>query len=886
LRCSSENNNFKAFKEMNKSNFIIVMAVAIMVVSLWSFANRPEQEPAWPRRIQGFSFSPMRAGQSPVVKTYPTEAEIDADLALLAGKTHAIRTYTVEDVLAKIPELASKHGLNVALGMWIDANSEKNEQDFQTLLKIARSHSNVVRVIIGNEAILRDEISVHELAGYLDRARKALRVPVSTAEPWHVWLKNPELAEHVDYLAVHMLPYWEGIHVDLAVTYIVDRLNELKFRFPKKPIVIAEVGWPSNGRTRKGAEASLSNQASFLRRFLELASREKYTYYIMEAFDQPWKRQTEGAVGAYWGVYDLDRQPKFPFTEPIVAIPEWRILAGLSVVIAVITMIVLLIDSRTLGSRGRSFLAVLAFSAASAAVWIVDDYLNQYLTAQTILVGILMLLGMTGVIVVILTEGHEWAEARWTTAWRRPFRPVQDEFRLPVVSIHVPTFNEPPQMVIETLNALARLDYPDYEVVVMDNNTRDPDTWQPVEAHCRALGERFRFLHVEELAGFKAGALNFALKHTSSRAEIIAVIDSDYIVDAAWLKDLAPQFMNTAIAIVQAPQDYRDDGVNAFKAMCYEEYRGFFFIGMITRNERNAIIQHGTMTMIRRAVLEEVGGWGEWCITEDAELGLRIFARGYEALYVSKSYGKGLMPDTYSDYKKQRFRWAYGAVQILRRNCGELLAHRPSRLTHGQRYHFFAGWLPWIADSTNLLFTIAALIWSLAMLIAPRKIDPPQVIFSVFPLALFSFKVGKMIYLYHTQVRATITQTFAAAFAGLSLSHTIARAVLLGFVTKNRPFFRTPKMAGSHPMVRALAAAREELLLLTALLLAAAGIALLPWSAVVDLYLWVIVLLVQAIPYSSALLMSLISAFPRLSAGFIGHAGGRGRSPIKAIKAA
>jgi exo-beta-1,3-glucanase (GH17 family)/cellulose synthase/poly-beta-1,6-N-acetylglucosamine synthase-like glycosyltransferase len=871
---------------MTKSNFIIVIAVAIMAVSLWSFANRPEQEPAWPSRIQGFSFSPMRAGQSPVVKDYPTEAEIDADLALLAGKTHAIRTYSVEDVLAKIPDLASKYRINVALGMWVDANSEKNEQYLQTLLKVARSHPNVVRVVIGNEAILRGEIPVHELAGYLDRARKALRVPVSTAEPWHVWLKHPELADHVDYLAVHMLPYWEGIHVDLAVTYIVDRINELKARFPKKPIVIAEVGWPSNGRTRKGAEASMANQASFLRRFLERASHEKYTYYIMEAFDQPWKRQTEGAVGAYWGVYDFDRLPKFPFTEPIVAIPEWRILAGLSVLIAVITMTVLLIDSRTLGNRGRSFLAVLAFSAASAAIWIADDYLNQYLTAQTVLVGILMLSGMAGVIVVILTEAHEWAEARWTTARRRPFRPVQDTIPLPAVSVHVPTYNEPPHMVIETLNALARLDYPDYEVVVIDNNTRDPDIWQPVAAHCRALGERFRFFHYEELTGFKAGALNSALAHTSPRAEIVAVIDSDYTVDAAWLKDLAPQFMNPKIAILQAPQDYRDDAVNAFKAMCYEEYRGFFFIGMITRNERNAIIQHGTMTMIRRAVLEEVGGWGEWCITEDAELGLRIFARGYEALYSSKSYGKGLMPDTYNDYKKQRFRWAYGAVQILRRHCGELLAHRPSRLTHGQRYHFFAGWLPWIADGTNLLFTIAALIWSLAMLIVPGKIDPPQIMFSVFPLALFSFKIGKLLYLYRTQVRATLAQTVAAAVAGLSLSHVIAKAVLLGFVTKDRPFFRTPKLAGSHAIARALAAAREELLLLTALLLAAIGIALLPNVAVVDLRLWVIVLLVQAIPYAASLLMSLISSFPHLSAGFIGHTARGGHSPIKAIKAA
>ncbi len=872
---------------MKKSNFIIIISIAIMAVSLWAFANRPEQEPAWPSRIQGFSFSPMHSEQSPLSGVYPTLEEIEADLALLAGKTHAIRTYSVEDVLAKIPELARKHHINVALGMWIDANHEKNEQYFQTMLKVARTNPNVVRVIIGNEAILRGDIPVQELTAYLDRARKALRVPVSTAEPWHVWLKNPELADHVDYLGIHMLPYWEGIQAEAAVTHIVERINELKVRFPKKPIVIAEVGWPSNGRTRKGAVASVANEAAFLRRFLARASLEKYTYYVMEVFDQPWKRDTEGAVGAYWGVYDVHRRPKFPFTEPIVAVPEWRILAGLSVLIAVITIALLLVDSRNLGSRGRSFLAVIAFAAASAAVWIVYDYMNQYLTAGTILVGIFMLLGMIGVIAVILTEAHEWAEALWITARRRPFRPVQNTLPPPTVSIHVPTHNEPPQMVIETLNALARLDYPDYEVLVIDNNTRDPNTWQPVASHCQVLGERFRFFHVEPLVGFKAGALNYTLAQTSPRAQIIAVIDSDYTVDRDWLQDLTPQFLNPKIAIVQAPQDYRDNAVNAFKAMCYSEYRGFFFIGMITRNERNAIIQHGTMTMIRRSVLEEVGGWGDWCITEDAELGLRIFTRGYEATYISKSYGKGLMPDTFIDYKKQRFRWAYGAIQILRRHRSVLLAHSPCRLHHGQRYHFFAGWLPWIADGTNLLFTIGALLWSLAMLVAPRKIDPPQVMFSMLPLALFAFKIGKLIYLYRTQVQATVVQTIAAAVAGLSLSHIIAKAVLLGFVTKDRPFFRTPKLADSHALTKALAAAREEFLLMTALLLAAVGIGLQPWSVIFDLHVWVIVLVIQAIPYAAALLMSLISAFPNLSAGFIGGATGTGynRAQINVMKA-
>ena len=852
---------------MTRVNLLIGLAVAIITIGFWALMNRPKEEPAWPRRIQGFSFSPMQAGHSPITGAYPTVEEIDADLALLAGKTNAIRTYTVEHVLARIPELARKLRINVALGGWLDANREKNEKEIAALIKIARSNSNVVRVILGNEVVLRGDMPIEELFVYLDQVRSALHVPVSTAEPWHVWLKNPKLADHVDYLAVHMLPYWEGISVDSAVDYIVNHVHQLQIAFPTKRIVIAEVGWPSNGRIRKGAVASVANEATFLRRFLVRAEQEKYTYYIMEAFDQPWKHVTEGAVGAYWGVYAVDRQPKFPFAEPIVAIPHWHLLAGIAVLVSILTLTVMFADSKTLQNRGRSFLAVIAYGAATTAVWIVYDYLHRYLTVGSALVGVLMFIGMIGVIAVLLTEAHEWAEALWVRERRRPFRhpsvPCGD---LPMVSIHVPACDEPPEMLVETLDALAKLDYPDYEVILIDNNTKDPSVWKPVQAHCRDLGPRFRFFHVDTLSGFKAGALNYGLAQTDPTAQIIAVIDSDYTVSESWLRDLVPQFSNPKTALVQAPQDYRDDRVNAFKAMCYSEYRGFFFIGMVTRNERNAIIQHGTMTMVRRSVLEQIGGWGEWCITEDAELGLRVFESSYEAVYIAESYGKGLMPDTFMDYKKQRFRWAYGAAQILRRHAGILLGWKPSGLKYGQRYHFLAGWGPWIADSANLFFTLGALSWSLAMVIAPKHIDPPMVGFSALPLAFFAFKVAKMLYLYRRRVKATVAQTVAAALAGLALSHVIAKAIFLGFCTKHKPFLRTPKMADSQPLAKAIAAAREETFLLLGLLCALSGVAIQQDYPALDLSLWMLVLSVQAIPYLASLVVAIISGFPNLPA--------------------
>jgi hypothetical protein len=267
------------------------------------------------------------------------------------------------------------------------------------------------------------------------------------------------------------------------------------------------------------------------------------------------------------------------------------------------------------------------------------------------------------------------------------------------------------------------------------------------------------------------------------------------------------------------------------------------------------------MTLVRRQALEEVGGWAEWCITEDAELGLRLFEHGHEAQYLPRSYGRGLMPETFIDYKKQRFRWAYGAVQILRAHARALFSHTDERLTRGQRYHFVAGWLPWLADGLNLLFTVAALAWSFAMILAPHRIDPPLIMFSALPLALFTFKLVKLAHLYAARVGANIRQTLAAALAGLALSHTIGVAVIKALFTRNQPFVRTPKSKQPHALAEGIAAARTESLMLIAMLIAALGLTRLPEELKgPDTSVWVAVLLIQAVPYGAAVLVSIVSA--------------------------
>jgi cellulose synthase/poly-beta-1,6-N-acetylglucosamine synthase-like glycosyltransferase len=550
---------------------------------------------------------------------------------------------------------------------------------------------------------------------------------------------------------------------------------------------------------------------------------------------------------------------------------------------AVLLLLLLYRDSATLSSSGKGFLALITYALSTAAVLLVYDYTRQYMTPLTTAVGVLLLIGGSGVLVLLSAEAHEWAESLWLKRWRRPFprREVPDEW-LPLISLHVPAYNEPPALLIETLEALARLDYPRFEVLVVDNNTRDPAVWQPVREHCaklnrrlaRAAGgpvhKRFRFFHVDPLAGFKAGALNFALRETDPKAGIIAVIDADYLTRPGWLRDLVPAFYDEEIAIVQAPQDYRDGDQNAFKAMCLAEYRGFFHIGMVTRNERNAIIQHGTMTMIRREPLEAVGGWSEWCITEDAELGLRLFEAGHKALYLPATYGRGLIPDTFADFQKQRFRWAYGAVRILLAHRRELLGLRRSKLSSGQRWHFLSGWLPWFADGFNLLFNFAALAWTVAMVLYPERVTPPYMSIALVPLVLFGFKMLKSLVLYRRRVDATWRQSIAAGLAGLALSHTIARATYAGFASGKLAFFRTPKLANAPALLRALADAREETLLLVAFVLGASAVLQRPDAFMLDVRVWAAVLLVQAVPYAASLTVALVSALPRLPASLIG----------------
>ena len=315
----------------HRTTLIALAMSAAASLGLWTATNQPHKVPAYAGDVAGLAFSPYHRGETPEANQFPTTAEIRDDLAKASAITGRIRTYTVQAGMPDMARLAADYPLQVTLGSWLDRKIAADDTEVARLIDTANANPNVDRVLVGNEVLLRDDLTTQQLIGYINQVKRAVHVPVSTAEPWHVWIKHPELAASVDYITIHLLPYWEGVPIDGALKEIMMRLDQVQKAYPGKHVVIGEVGWPSNGVAIGGAVASRVNQATFLRRFFNIAQQRGLDYFVMEAFDQPFKTSFEGRAAGYWGMFDMDRHAKWSMTGPVTETPDWATWAGFSV---------------------------------------------------------------------------------------------------------------------------------------------------------------------------------------------------------------------------------------------------------------------------------------------------------------------------------------------------------------------------------------------------------------------------------------------------------------------------------------------------------------------------------------------------------------------------
>jgi exo-beta-1,3-glucanase (GH17 family) len=313
---------------------LLFIAVAALILGCWWWMGLPVKMPPSPlaqgEKLYCVSYTPFRGRETPLdLSTRIDPSEIEADLAQLTATTDCVRTYSTDFGLDRVADIAARHGLQVIQGAWIGWDRQRNQREVATAITLAQRFPKTIRaVVIGNEALLRGEIDPSALAGLIATVKAQISVPVTYADVWEFWLRYPVVARAVDFVTIHILPYWEDFPVaaDKVPAHIESIRRKVRAAFPDKEILIGELGWPSAGRMRAEALPSPANQARVLHDVLALAKRAHYRVNLMEAFDQPWKEQLEGTVGGHWGLLDgKSRKPKFAWGAAVSNHPHWRL---------------------------------------------------------------------------------------------------------------------------------------------------------------------------------------------------------------------------------------------------------------------------------------------------------------------------------------------------------------------------------------------------------------------------------------------------------------------------------------------------------------------------------------------------------------------------------
>lgn len=351
----------------------LLVAAPILVVALWYWLGLPAAVPTSPlapgEKIACLSYSPFEGAQSPFDPTIPVSVEqIDRQFAALSGVTDCIRTYAVNQGLDAAPALARKHGLKLLLGLWLSRERDRNAAEIDRAIALGKEYPDVIRaIVVGNEVLLRGELPVGDIAAALKKVRAETGLPVTYADVWEFWEKNQALKDEVDFVTVHILPYWEDDPVGVigARDHVAEVRRHIGELFAGKDVLIGETGWPSAGRMREDALPSPANQVRYLSEIIAMAKANGWDYNLIEAKDQPWKRELEGTVGGHWGILDDGLGLKFHWGEPISSAPAWAFQAAGGLAVA----LVLIAAGRGATSRAPARLAALAFVAGMALPW-------------------------------------------------------------------------------------------------------------------------------------------------------------------------------------------------------------------------------------------------------------------------------------------------------------------------------------------------------------------------------------------------------------------------------------------------------------------------------------------------------------------------------------
>jgi glucan 1,3-beta-glucosidase len=360
--------------------------VAAAIVAAWWWLGAPVQMPPAPlgpgEKLTCISYAPFRGEQNPLDSSTRIEPrQIEDDLARLASVTNCVRTYSTDFGLDQVPEIARRHGLKVIQGLWLSRHPDRNRDQIEAAVGLAKRYPDVISaIVVGNEVLLRGEMSAVDLANTIRAVKSQVTMRVTYADVWEFWLRYREVYDAVDFITIHILPYWEDFPIPAsdAAAHVDSIRKRLAAAFPDKEVLIGETGWPSAGRMREGAWPSPVNQARVLHDVLTLAKRENFRVNVIEAFDQPWKRYLEGTVGGHWGLFDAgSREFKFAWGGAVSNHPYWLWQAGGGVALA---LGVFAAAGRRVKDRRNSLgIAAMALAGGIFAGWTVENVVIESL---------------------------------------------------------------------------------------------------------------------------------------------------------------------------------------------------------------------------------------------------------------------------------------------------------------------------------------------------------------------------------------------------------------------------------------------------------------------------------------------------------------------------
>ena len=489
------------------------------------------------------------------------------------------------------------------------------------------------------------------------------------------------------------------------------------------------------------------------------------------------------------------------------------------------------------GAAALTFIGYAAFIAVVATTSV----------AETLTASLVILLDL-GAFVVWMSNINYNSDVLCRARRGRPLPQADPGYR-PFVSLHIPAYNEPPELLIETIKAAERIDYPNFEVVVIDNNTKDPAVWGPVQEYCRDR-PRVKFVHVAPWPGYKAGACNLALRrYTDPRAEIIGLVDADDLVQPHYLRETAPYFCDPDLGFVQTFEGNREFEGSPYYTACVDSFQAFYLSVMSSRNERDTVPFVGTMGLFRRSALTAIGGWNEWCICEDTEASLRVTKDGWSGLYIPRCFGRGVVPPSWAGILTQRHRWCFGAMQILRLHWRSLMPWDRSpdnHLTSAQRRDYLMASLGWFRDLLMLAFSLLLLaITGLSVTHSGFAVAPLDGSRSLLPLSLILIATFCMMYTQRHWTTLSYRRALLSLAISLAVALVIARGCIEGAARRDGVFLRTSKAGGRRTILTSLKLTRWETVLAVALYVSVGLLATLrhpPW-------LLIFIILAQATAY-------------------------------------